>query len=321
MPRSGSGGGDGKKQKHNVGDEQLHQPKYGPPRVKETCKDFPRIQKFYDDWEQFLDWVDWRGHESRRVSQSTSDNAYEYTMTHNFQEAMNLARYGWHDALRDIENLKQMDLPIKPTLFQSYDIHTEYSVAGGAVNIGRYLAGIPDCMRAMRISNAHALPTLVQKVFILPKIYSDTTVESIMKNGYMVYQIIDAMEQANIRTDVIYATGVNRMIMYHERDYFFYETYIKIKRAGDPFYPEKMLFQLAHPSMFRRLIFSECERNKSWIRRDFKFVIHCGYGSYIPGWRPSDEMTRDALVIDMQDMDKSISDAKSIIKSQYDKIR
>lgn len=323
MPRSGSGGGggDGKNQKHNVGDEQLRQPKYAPPRVIEIEQDFPRLQKFYDDWEQFLDWVDWRGRESERISQVISDKYYKHAMTHNFQEAMNLARYGWRDALCDIENLEQLDLPIKPTLVQSYDISTKYSVAGGAVNIGRYLAGMPDCMRAMHISDAHALPTMIQKVFVIPGINEETSVRSIMKNGYMVYQIIDAMEQANIRTDVIYVSEANKLPMHYSDDYYFYEAYINIKRAGDPFYPEKLLFQLAHPSMFRRIVASERERNSSRIRIRFHFYRGGGYGAHLPEWHLTNEMARDALVINMQNLGKAISDAKRIIKSQYDKIR
>jgi len=331
MPRSSGGGGAGEgnpKQKHTPGNEQLRHPNYGAPRVVETDKyDYPRLQKFYE-WEQFLDWVDWRGCESERLSHNTGwhevDENYrvdwvEHSMTPDFQTAMNLAYFGWHDALCHIQELDKLDLPINPTLLQSYDIHTEYNVAGGAVNIGRFLAGIPDCMRAMKIASAHTLPARIQKILIVSQICAGMAVSEILQNGYALYQIVEAMERANIRTDITMVEPCNKYHMLDMRDYDFYECYIKIKRAGDPFYPEKMLFQLAHPAMKWRLIISERERNS--LRILSRYFNSYGFGAYIPEWRPTSEMSRDALVIYSDHVQKAIPAVKDIIKSQYDKIR
>lgn len=295
------------------------------PRVIKTDKyDYPRLQKFFD-WEQFLDYVDWSGKELRRSHLVDAKNDV-WTMTHSFQDAMNLARYGWTGGLKRLEQLKQTDLPINETIKQTYELRTQYGIAGGAVNIGRYLAGMPDCMRRVNISNMHCLPSRIQKIFINCCAARDISADEILKRGYMIYQLIESMEMANIQTEITIAFPVNKRNMYHEKDYDFYETYIKIKDATDVIYPEKLLFCLAHPSMLRRLVFSEFERNSYWVRDKFHFHgIRNGYGVCIPDWRPSQNLTRDALVIsDLENVNtipQITERVKKMIQSQYDLLR
>lgn len=327
-----SGGGSGSKDKikRPVGMEQIRKKdKDWKPEVIETDKyNYPRTQKFYE-WEQFLDWVDWSGKEYRRASQRTSRGTYNGTLTWSFQEAMNLARYGWVEGLEKIKKLDKLDLPINETFQQNYDIQTEYDIAGGAVNIGRYLSGVPDCMRCMHISNEHTLPARVQKIFINGIYHKDISTNKVLQHGYKIYQIIEALEMANIQTDITLAFGVNKHIMYSNYDYDFYETYIKIKKPEDVMYPEKMLFCVAHPSMLRRLVFSEWERNPYFVRSLYKFYDdddpEGGYGSYIKEWMPPYNLTKDTIVIpDLIHEDKMtgvIDDVKNLIQSQYDKIR
>ena len=212
-------------------------------------------------------------------------------------------------------------------VWKNYDIKTKYDIAGGAVNIGRYLSGVPDCMRCMHVSNEHSLPARVQKIFIIANTHKDITANQILYHGYKIYQMIEALEMANIQTDITLAFSTNKEIMHSEQDYYFYETYIKIKKPEDVMYPEKMLFCVAHPSMLRRLILSERERNSHYIRSIFKFYYDGGpgYGRYIKAWMPPYHMLKDALVIpDLIHEDKMtgvIDDVKNLIQSQYDKIR
>ena len=323
-----SGGGGKGKNKRPIGAEQIRKKdKDWKPEIIRTDEYlYPRIQKFYE-WEQFLDWVDWSGKEYRRISQRTTRAAYNNTLTWNFQEAMNLARYGWAEGLEKIKELDKLDLSINESFQQNYDIKTKYDIAGGAVNIGRYLSGVPDCMRCMHISNEHSLPARVQKIFIIGNIHMNITANQILHHGYKIYQIIEALEMANVQTDITLAFGVNKNIMHSEHDYYFYETYIKIKKTEDVMYPEKMLFCVAHPSMFRRLRPSERERNSYLIRDLYKFYYDGtpGYGTYIPEWMPPYNLTKGALVIpDLIHEDKMtgvIDDVKNLIQSQYDKIR
>lgn len=296
------------------------------PRVVKTDKyDYPRLQKFFD-WDQFLDWVDWSGKEWRRASQLSNMKQSDWTMTASFRDAMNLARYGWSGGLKRLERLMQSDLPTRETIKQTYELQTRYDVAGGAVNIGRYLAGLPDCMRRMHVSNAHCLPSRVQKIFINGIAHRDISTDEILKRGYMIYRLIESMEMANIQTEITIAFPVSKTNMYHEEDYDVYETYIKIKDATDIIYPEKLLFCLAHPSMLRRLVFSEFERNSYWVRDKFHFYgLRNGYGRAVENWLPSRNLIGDALVITDLENSNTIPQIteriKKMIQSQYEQMR
>lgn len=322
----GAGNGDGKKI-HIAGTEQIQTTdKDWKPEIIRNNQKYQRIQKFYE-WEQFLNWVDWSGKEYRRSSHKVSDQKYNSARTWTFQDAMNLARYGWAEGVSKIQQFEKLDLPIQETFMQNYDIQTEYSVAGGSVNIGRYLSGMPDCMRHMRTSNHHALPSRVQKIMIIGNSSYCASADEILKHGYKIYQIIEALEMANLQTDITLAYSAKNYHTEQISDYCFYETYIKIKKAEDVLYPEKILFCVAHPAMYRRLVVSENERNSFAIRMKYRFYADGapGYGIYDPNWRPPIDMMKDALLItsleDKVGFSWSMEGFRHLIKSQYEKIR
>lgn len=299
------------------------------PRVVRTNEyDYPRIQKFFD-WELFLDYVDWSGRESMRSSHLVTQRRYEHTLTRTFKDAMDLARGGWHGGLSQLKSMPQIKLPFCERLQQTYNIQTKYDIAGGTVNIGRYLSGMPDCMRRINTTLVHNLPARIQKVFIYGTFHRHVPVSDVIKRGYTVYQIIEALEMANIQTEITLAFSTNKDNMQSEDDYDFYETYIKIKDTTDIIYPEKLLFCLAHPSMLRRLVFSEWERNNWRIREHFHFYgiddQDHGYGACIPDWLPPSTLTKDAIVIpyieNTDGMDDVLKKVEKLIKSQYERAR
>jgi len=335
LPGGGAGAGDAdgngghddaRTDMRPVGEEQIRISSTDtPPRIIENHESgFPRLQKFYE-YDQFLNYVDWSGNESQRGSHGTTPEIIKHTQTHNFEEAMNLARFGWVDGLKQISKIPPIQLPRIESLRPSYEVQTQYDIAGGAVNIGKYLAGEPDCMRRMQIPSGHDIPSRIQKILIVNNSYLHTTIQSIIQYGSMIYQIIDALEMANIRTEITFTAHANKMAMFYETDYDFYEKYIKIKNAGDRMSPEKLLFVLAHPSFFRRLCSSEGERNPSSIRNKFGFKKSCGYGAYIPTWQPPESMMRDTILIHTpgsQDQACALlRRVEDLIKSQYEKMR
>ncbi len=318
IPHSGTG---------SVGSADIK--KAWTPRVVETDEyNYPRIQKFFD-WEHFLDYVDWSGRESWRSSHLITQKRYEHTLTRTFEDAMDLARGGWHGGLSQLKSIPQIKLPFCERLQQTYNIQTKYDIAGGTVNIGRYLSGMPDCMRRINTTLSHNLPARIQKVFIYGTFHRHVPVSDVLKRGYTVYQIIEALEMANIQTEITLAFSTNKYNMQSKDDYDFYETYIKIKDTTDIIYPEKLLFCLAHPSMLRRLVFSEWERNNWRIRDRFHFYgnddQHHGYGACIPDWLPPSTLTKDAIVIpyieNTDGMDDVLKKVEKLIKSQYERAR
>lgn len=343
--------------KRSPGAEQIKtkQIDCSPIVVKGVIDGYPRIEKFFD-WEQFLEYVDWNSpqlHNVKKIlknlnidvslfntrrSQKQTQEGYEVTNTWSFEEAMELARYGWKDGLEKVQELEKIHFPLKDCLQQNYEIQTRYNVAGGAVNIGRYLSGVPDCMRSMHIQSGHSLSSRVQKIFIIGDFHKGISTRKVIEHGYKVYQIVQALEMVNIQTEITMVFQTCKWDCWHETeekieaDFEFYETYIKIKDSMDIIYPEKLLFCVAHPSMFRRLVFSEWERNPISVRAKFHFYGYCensdeGYGHAIHTWNPPREYTKNALVIpgitDEYDdpLDDVLPKVKRMIKSQYENAR
>ena len=327
IPESGGGGKGGSENKHFAGQEQIRKPHdfQEPVKKKNTESNFTRIQRFFT-WEQFLSYVDWQGSNWRRASQRTDNKSYNTTRTWTFQEALDLAKYGWPEGLRRVKDVeKKIIFSPQEQMGLHYEKTTEYDVAGGSVNIGRYLTGMPDCMRHVKAPREHVFPSRIQKIFVIDTTHKFTKTDEIINHGYTVYQIVEALELANIRTELTLAHGSNKQDMYSEDDYYFFETYIKLKSPEDVIYPEKIIFALAHPAMFRRLILSSWEREPFFIRRIFGFYTEGQYGNYIAEWMPPSSLIKDALIIPGYDhkeqMQEVLQQVKNMIKSQYDAIR
>ena len=331
IPESGSGGGGGgggnSKNKRPAGLEQIRNPDdFNEPIKKENTESgFPRIQRFFT-WEQFLSYVDWRGKNYRRVSQTTSAKRYDRTLTHDFQEAMNLAKYGWPAGLRHMKDIdKKIIFTPQEQMGLHYEQTSEYDVAGGSVNIGRYLIGMPDCMRHVKAPVEHVFPSRIQKIIVIDTTHDKTQTDEIINHGYTVYQIIEALELVNIRTELTLVHNANKQHMYCSDDFHFFETYIKLKSPEDIIYPEKIIFALAHPSMFRRLIVSSWEKEPYLIRSVFGFYPDGEYGKYIKNWMPPQSLTKDALIIPGYDrkeqMQEVLQQVKRMIRSQYEQAR
>lgn len=326
QPYTGNGGDDNKskqneQKKHIAGTEQIkRKPTDCNPQVRETNFDYPRLQKFFT-WDQFLEYVDWRGKEYRRASQVHSQRAYDVTLTYNFDEAMDLARYGWPEGLEKIKNLEKMPYFDNPTLQQTYNIQTQYDIAGNSIDIGRHLSGDPCCMRRIHFSKQSVLPTRIQKVFIVGTFHGYINTNDVIQHGYNVYQVINAMEMANIQTEITLCFPVCQLEVYSEIYSCFYETYIKLKDSTDIISPEKLLFCVAHPAMLRRLVWSEQEKNPRSVRKFFGFESSNGYGSFL-NWCPPYDITKDAIIIpsvvEKYKFYEMVDTVRMMIKQQYD---
>lgn len=329
IPNSGGGTGDGGagdassvNNKRAVGEEQIP-PKLDftePERKINKESGFTRIQQFFT-WEQFLSYTDWQGKNWRRSSQESSTKKYNYSDTWTFQEALDLARYGWAAGLRQAKDIdKKIVFSPQNQMGLHYERTIDYDVAGNSVDMGRYLTGMPDCMRHVKMPKEHVFPTRTQKIFVIDDTHDNTQTHEIINHGYTVYQIIEALELVNIRTELIYVHPSNKQYMSALNDYNFFETYIKLKNTEDVIYPEKIIFALAHPSMFRRLVLSCWEREPFLTRMTFGFYSGANYGNYIECWQPPLSMTQDALVIPgyyhKNDMQQVFTQVQKLIESQ-----
>lgn len=263
-------------------------PKFFRARMENALKDYkkttqhlidnPRKIEHHYEWEQFLDYVDWHGNEKMRGSHSISIEALEFSATASFAEAMHLARHGW-DGLADL--LTRTPVTEMPKFNTVADFSVRFNVAGGAINIGRYLAGLPDCMHGIALPRHLARPQKVQKIllsFDMNYTHSATTLATV---GLETYKIAESLEMANIRTEIILHVRTTSKTFLPPKNHYItgiYDVYVTLKRADQPLHFNRHMFAIAHPSFLRRLVLSEMERNAPDIIRQFGFLKKYGYG-------------------------------------------
>ena len=247
----------------------------------------------------------WRGYRN-------SGTDFRFYGTENFDQAMNMARYGWTEKM---DKIRKLETEI-PQIYKTVQIpETKFSVAGNAVDIGRYLMGVPDCMHQTRHRTyeytdiTHKYVKIVVNVAVSWNLGED----DIFNRGKNIATVINALESNNIHTKLILMNQVYKKAEQKNdnkkdlEDIFLsnksaydtvqpenaprYTIFITLKDYKDNFYLEKLMFPLAHRSFLRRLVFAAKERENKDVRQTFGFFKGGGYG--IPGdiFDDSDENT------------------------------
>ncbi|MCM1294499.1 MAG: hypothetical protein NC311_02985 [Muribaculaceae bacterium] len=261
----------------------------------------PRMICHQYDWGQFLEYVNWHGNEDKRASQRNY-LFNDWCGTKTFQEAMDLARNGWNDLDKIIPNVQRFPLP---KIKSVSDMVCRYNVAGGAVDIGRYLAGMPDCMRHMAVNDEFMRPAKCMKLLFTFDIHCGYSAMQLASAGYRAYEMVDMMESANIHTEVVFHVRDQAMALGVERKPCctgIYDVYVTVKKPDEVLNLSRIMFAMAHPSMLRRLVFSEMERNPQDVIKQFLFVDRCGYGHPTTLDRGQFENTDDVIYMIASDL-------------------
>lgn len=232
----------------------------------------------------------WRGYRN-------SGTSFRFYGTENFDQAMNMARYGWTEKL---DKIRKLETEI-PQIYKTIPIpETKFSVAGNSVDVGRYLMGVPDCMRQTRrrISEYTDITHKYVKIVVNVAVSWTLGEDDIFNRGKNIATVINALESNNIHTKLVLMNQVYKDETEEQKkskgqspDAPRYTTFITLKDYKDNFYLEKLMFPLAHRSFLRRLVFASKERESEAIRQKFGFHKDGGYG--IPGdiFDDSDENT------------------------------
>jgi hypothetical protein len=159
-----------------------------------------------------------------------------------FGEALDMVASGWQEGAARVARLRDkivISLPVKRKL-------AEFHVAGALVDVPRYLAGEPKCMRrpSLRVNHARPVLTLVNHMGGKSRVPK----ECFINRCAVVAAIVDAIEANGYSCHVI---GLSMA----EQDSYLCGFVTTIKEPGDVPDLAKLAFALGHVSMFRRLVF------------------------------------------------------------------
>jgi hypothetical protein len=164
-----------------------------------------------------------------------------------WEDALRLAVDGWSVPLHET-NASVSVLRERAGLGSSVTtLEPAWDVTGSEVDIGAYVAGVPECM-------VDAVPRRTSKrgrivSFLVPATYSNRTPHRMVRNrgialATLCTAIIDAGHSVEIWSGFAGMAGVRHRAV------------AKVVSAGEPFDIGRLLFAVAHPLMLRRLWFA-----------------------------------------------------------------
>lgn len=178
-----------------------------------------------------------------------------------WEEAKEMAINGWHAGMKEIERFRAQLFPfIAEKVLRPQQ---QYSVAGYSVDVGSYLANEPEHFISREYEERN-YPGRIFKVVCSISFSASITPETIIQRGAMVCALIDAIEFAGHRAEVVcndaacyYDDEEDRRGENKENGWF--EVSVVVKKSTQALEMTDLAFCLAHPAMLRRIMFSVAE--------------------------------------------------------------
>ncbi len=196
---------------------------------------------------------------------------YDFCRTKNFEEAIELIKYGYH---KDFNKLMELKLKLEKYIKLSNKRNKQYNFYIGYVpDVKAYLEGNPLSMINRNTNLRKKIDVYMNSSF-----YGDTSSRAIFNRGAIVLTLIEILESLGFSVDFhLFEMSTVRAQM-HFSDFIF-------KKENERLNLQKLYFPLCHPSWIRRLNFRLIEETpdiaSSWVY---------GYG------RPSDLQTMKQII-------------------------
>jgi len=178
-----------------------------------------------------------------------------------WEQAKQMAVSGWREGMQEIDKYRAKIVPIvTEKVLRPKQI---YSVAGYNVDVGSFMANEPECFIAREYEERN-YPGQIYKIVASISFSAKITPETIIQRGAMICALIDAIEFAGHRAEVICndASTIRDNSEYMQGKYKengWFEVSVTVKKVSQPLEMSDLAFCLAHPAMLRRIMFSVAE--------------------------------------------------------------
>lgn len=183
-----------------------------------------------------------------------NNDSEDWTFGVLFDEAITMARYGWHDQLDATLAVAESaaEMADKEHLVDSFN--PVWDVSGAEVDVARHLSGEPECMIDFPLSKTSKegrVITLVASVEWSAVVSADT----ILRRGQLIVALAMALTRLGHSVEMYAnARGVHSGGVACEIS-------VKVKGVDDEIDPASIMFAYAHPAMLRRLMFGIREKS------------------------------------------------------------
>ena len=193
--------------------------------------------------------------------------------TCSFEETQRLATAGWPEGLARVRTLA--DSLVLQMFDQVQRRVLTTSVVGGAVNVGRFLAGRPDCFNVWTPDVVASGRGPIVRVVYNTGASAAISAERMFTRGSAAVALIDLLERSGRRVEVSLASRVTG-----KQDKRFVAITCVVKRADDPVNLSNLAFALCNASTHRRLMWGVRETFPASVVNRFGFKDSKGsYGT------------------------------------------
>ena len=230
--------------------------KRGKTKHPDVRGSLDHVRQGFESWSEFTEFA---GNakssiptDSRSSRNGKNGEGPKWWGTKTFREATELAAIGWQSEAQKIRELSAPIFELISSLIVREDII--YGVEGQSIDIARFIQNEPECWQSFesQIIEAPHAGSKVVRLHFNQGASSRISAESIRKRGIAATALIELLEYAGFRVEVIVGTA-------SYSGGLLWETYIKVKDAAQTVDLPRLTYALAHPSMLRRLLFSNWE--------------------------------------------------------------
>jgi hypothetical protein len=216
-------------------------------------------ERYFEDLYKFWEYSMQNSNAYNKSSRDNSNLQWYGGLT--WEQAKQMAINGWQGGMKEIEKYHAKITPIiTDKVLRPVQV---YSMAGYNVDVGSFLANEPECFIAREYEERN-YPGKICKIVVSVSFSAAISPETIIQRGAIVCALIDAIEFAGHRVEVIcnVALSVGDSHEYRQgkhKESGWFEVSVNIKKSSQPLDMSDLAFCLAHPAMLRRIMFSVAE--------------------------------------------------------------
>lgn len=171
----------------------------------------------------------------------------DFNMDCDQAKSRQLARLGWDEYLSETLNIAESALELCDRELDILKPEMRYDVAGDSVDIGRYLAGEPECMTdyPLQPTSSHGRVIILEANVIVS---SAISVDTFIRRGQVITALAMVLQQLGHSCELWVGSAVHTFGSRKD-----VAVRILVKGANDTVDPSRILFAYAHPAFSRNL--------------------------------------------------------------------
>lgn len=196
--------------------------------------------------------------DSHAFKKGSRKDANEWSGGLNWEDSKALALLGWKEGLEEVEKYRARIVPkVTDKILRP---QRSFSVNGYHVDVGAFLSNDPECFHS-RFYEESNNPGRIFKIVCSVSFSAAIEPATIIQRGAIICALVDAMEYAGHRVEVICNLALSGSQYYRESNNRFgrFEVDVNVKSSDQPLDLSSLAFCLAHPAMLRRMMFSSAE--------------------------------------------------------------